>query len=755
MKTLRGLLLALFFTSGFVALLYQVIWQRFLGLVSGVDLYSVTLVVAVFMLGMGLGSVAGGRLADRLQPSQLLVVFAVAELVVAACALASAPVYLGVFYKLAARTAASSPLLAVLATSTLLVPTFCMGVTLPVLSKAVVESPREASDRIAGLYGWNTLGAAAGAWVGSAYLVRSLGYEQSLKVGAGLNILCACAAALLAWRLKSRLAPASNRMSDIEQQPVASAHVQWPWAVWPAVYATSGFIALGLEMAWFRMLGVALKSTAYTFPLLLGFYLTGVACGSLVGRKIGSVLRRPLDWFLAAQAGIGLWAGLSVALLLWAVRNLEGFAVARRYLGSYEPIEFMFNFGDMGWPQLALYVLVPAWLILPPTFLMGVSFAWLQQGTQSNLARLGRRVGFLQAANIFGSTMGVLVVGVILIDRLGTPGTLRLLTLCSAGFLTLLASSVLAHRSRAMRTGAIAAGLVLAVAAAAAIPSGASFWAQFHAAPTNRFVHVEDATGLAVITARSERFDSAVVYVNGIGQSRLPFGGDHTFLGLVPALLHPAPRRVAIIGLGSGDTAYSAGGRLETESLECIDVIGGEVETLRWFARRTTDPGTTALLTDPRFRFIVGDGRRYVMQNPPTFDIIEADALRPSSAYSGNLYSLEYFQLLRQRLAPGGFAVTWAPTARIVRTFLSVFPHVVEISPMIVGSNDPIEFDAEVIRARAASAWTEAYYRHAGIDLRGNVDRFLTTFKRFAPLTAPHVHSINTDLFPRDELQAP
>ncbi len=190
------------------------------------------------------------------------------------------------------------------------------------------------------------------------------------------------------------------------------------------------------------------------------------------------------------------------------------------------------------------------------------------------------------------------------------------------------------------------------------------------------------------------------VYVNGIGQSTLPFNGVHSFLGLVPALLHPTPRRVAIIGLGSGDTAYSAAGRPETETVVCVEIIGGQIRTLRELHARTGYPGLGGLLDDPRFTFVVGDGRYHVMQSLTRFDVIEADALRPGSAYSGNLYSREYFELLRGRLAPGGFAVTWAPTPRIHHTFAQVFPHVVEIPPMLIGSSEPIAFDAEAIRRR-------------------------------------------------------
>jgi spermidine synthase len=220
-------------------------------------------------------------------------------------------------------------------------------------------------------------------------------------------------------------------------------------------------------------------------------------------------------------------------------------------------------------------------------------------------------------------------------------------------------------------------------------------------------------------------------------------------------MLHPSPARVVIIGLGSGDTAYSAAGRPETETLDCLEIIGGQIQTLRELHGRTGYPGLIGLLTDPRIRVITGDGRRYVMQSRQRFDVIEADALRPSSAYSGNLYSREYFELLRDRLEPGGFAVTWAPTPRIKHTFAEVFAHVAEIPPMLIGSNTAIAFDADAIRARANHPQTAEHYRRAGIDLEMHLDQMIASFRQSTRPAEPATDGmLNTDLFPRDELRA-
>lgn len=750
-------LFTLFFSSGFVALLYQVIWQRMLGLIAGLDLYAVTLIVAVYMLGMGLGSFAGGVLADRLAPRGLLVTFAAAELAVALCALASKTIYRDLFYERAASLGGASAMLAGLAAATLLIPTCVMGLTLPVLSKALTRSVDAAAHQIAGLYGWNTIGAAVGAWLGSAVLVRSYGYERSLWVGAAVNVCCAVGAMLLVTRVGGNSVEARPRgfAADTPAPDASALPGGWSWRTWLSIYFLSGFLALGLEMVWFRLLGVLLKSTAYTFPLLLSLYLLGVGAGSLVGRRVARRTRHPLRAFLLVQAALTLYAGWSIQGLLWAIGSLASFEGLRSYLASYEPIEFAFNFFTLSPTQAPFYLLLPAALIVPPTLLMGVSFPLLQRGAHADLDSLGRRVGLLQTANIFGSTSGVVLVGLVLIDRFGTAGTLRVLTVGSLVFM-LAATKTVSHTALRRRLLATAAAVIVAAVSTWRVPSSAQLWSSLHGVRPTQVIFAEDGTGLTLLSNLDPAFRRRTnVYVNGLGQSWVPFSGVHSYLGLVPALVHPAPKRIAIIGLGSGDTVYSAAGRPETERVDCIEIIAGQIETLRALHVRSAYPGLGGLLGDPRIRFVVGDGRRFMMQSQERFDIIEADALRPASAYSGTLYSREYFELMRRRLAPGGLAVTWAPTARVHATFMDVFPYVAEVDPMLMGSNEPITLDREAVQARARVPRTVEHYQRAGIDLDSHVQTLVTTFQlRPRPASPPPDEMLNTDLFPRDELRS-
>jgi spermidine synthase len=213
---------------------------------------------------------------------------------------------------------------------------------------------------------------------------------------------------------------------------------------------------------------------------------------------------------------------------------------------------------------------------------------------------------------------------------------------------------------------------------------------------------------------------------------------------------------VAIIGLGSGDTLFASGGRRETASLDLIEILTPQLETLIALDRARPTPGLDALLRDPRMRFVTGDGRAFLMRTPRRFDIIQADALRPYSAYAGNLYSYEYFRLLASRLAPGGFAVSWGPTDRTRAAFLRAFPHVAFFGHTLVGSNDPIRWNRAEVRQRMLEPSIQAYYHRVGIDLEALVgpvvDQGPALFGPSDPRPGPE--TVNTDLFPHDEYLA-
>lgn len=749
----RALLLSLFFASGFAALLYQAIWQRMIALFSGVDVFSVTLIVASFMAGLGLGALAGGYVADRVTRIRCVTLFAVAEAAVAGFALLSPWLYYDVLYGQLGAVGESPAGLAIVLFAVLLWPTFWMGVSLPLLSAALTTALDVAAARVGALYGLNTLGAALGAVTTVWVLARNFGFETTLQIGAGLNALCALGALAAVPLLAHR-----ERTAAPQPAAPAATHASssLPFPGWVALYGLSGFIALSLEIVWFRVLGVAIKSSTFTFGTLLGVYLFGLAAGTLAALPLAGRVRRPSRVFLALQAGIPLYAGLSVAALVAGVQEGGWWQELTPHLARYEPLnlEQAVVAGSIPWrPFTILYVALPLALVAPPTLMMGASFPFLQRVAQTDLAFVGRRVGWIQAANIVGSTLGAVVVGWGMLGWWGSAGTLQALVALGAVFLFGLAVTAFGGRRRR----ALAAGVAITVAAlaASAVPRGERLWSALHGTKPDRTLMAEDGSGVSLLRAETPSFSRTTVFVNGRGQSWLPYGNVHTWLGVLSVFVHPEPRHVAVIGLGSGDTLFSAGGREETRSLTCWEIVEPQLETLRSLHARQPYGGLETVLGDPRIDLRFGDGRAALRREQRRYDVIEADALRPTSAYAGNLYSLEFFTLLRQRLAPGGVAVTWAPTQRIRRTFRQAFPHVLLATEVAIGSNEPLSIDADAIRARARSSFSQAYYARAGIDLDEVISGILGLRWTSGSGAPEATGDVNTDLHPKDEFLVP
>jgi predicted membrane-bound spermidine synthase len=775
-----SLALFLFFLSGFSALLYQVIWQRMLALFSGADVYSVTLIVAAFMGGLGLGSMAGGHLADRLSLRGRVACFGGAELLIAVFALTSKWFYYDFLYErlgdLARSPAAFAPLLFL----SLLWPTFLMGTTLPLLSRALTARIEAAAHRIGALYGLNTLGAAAGAFATTWFLVRRYDFETNLWWGATINFLTAAGSlALLGLLSLSRGGeePAANPGTRLEPAAKAGSHPARPpsfsFSTWMLVYALSGFTALSLEIVWFRLLGVMVKASAFTFGNLLGIYLTGLAAGTVAGLRFVQKSRRPASTFFALQAGIGAYVAASAALLVAGLPRWEALARLSSYFGQYEPmgvaaaLQALSQWLGSPWALAAerreialqfvtLYFLLPAALIGPPTVMMGLSFPFLQKVVQQDTAFLGRRVGWLQTANINGSLLGALVAGWILLRVMGSAGTLKLLVVLGGVLGLLWVRTRWSERARSRRLAG--AGVIACYAALAIVaPSGSRLWPPLHGTTPDHILFAEDETGLSAIKRGGPEGQRATVYANGSGESWIPYGGIHSWLGFFPALLHPLPVEIAIIGLGSGDTLFYAGVRRETRRITCIELVRSQLQILAEHHRREGYAGLESIFTDDRLQLEFTDGRAFLKRSRKRYDIIEADALRPHSANAGNLYSYEYFSLLKERLRTNGLAVSWAPTGRVTDTFASVFPHALAVQfrdlTILIGSNQPISYDPAQIQARLTEPFTRDYFGRLNVDLAALARRLSEVQVRAWDANQERKRSpnINRDLFPKDE----
>jgi spermidine synthase len=734
-----GIVASLFALSGAAALVYQVVWQRILALHSGVGLYSVAMIVAAFMAGLGIGSHLGGVASARVSRRSALRLFAALELAVAAFGASSTRIYYDWLYPLAVSIPSPSLEGGLLHLLALLPPTALMGMSLPFLVRACVTLTDGAGRTIGLLYALNLFGAALGAVAAPWWLIPWVGLEGAVAAAAVANALAGLGAFLLARGLPSGLENPSPE-SDRQVAPSIDPGPDRPFFLWAALYALSGFVALSLEILWFRLMDVAVKSTAFTFGTVLAVYLAGNGVGSLGGAFCVHRLRRPLAAFLSCQCGILLFAGLPVLLVVMLPASTPALRELVAYWAQYDG--FLLGRAHDARAFVALYLALPAALFLLPTALMGLSFPILQRAVQEDPRTSGRKVGALQAANILGCVAGSLLVGLVSLSVLGTSSTLRSLVALGLVFAGLGAS--LCGR----RFLWVAVGLV---ALALALPGQEALWRRLHGLSATEDALVEEDASSVVAVGR-EPPSRWRLSINGKGNSWLPFGGVHTVLGALPAIIHAAPRQVALIGLGSGDTAWAAGCRRETERLTVFEISSPQPRILARLARMTPLPDLARLLADPRLHLVVADGRHSLSSEGARYDLIEVDALRPQSAGSGNLYSVEFFEVCAQRLAPGGLVCTWSPTPRVYAGFRRVFPHVLEADAgeILVGSLAPLVVDREVWKRRLENGARAYLGEDNAREVEERLERIRPAFHEARSHTEP-----NLDLVPRDEFASP
>jgi spermidine synthase len=739
-----SILCVLFFLSGFSALAYQTTWQRLLGLFGGSDSISVTIVVGAFLLGLGLGSLLASSFADRLSPNGAVIAFAACELGIAAFAVASKSFFYDLLFIRMATIADSRVIVFLAAFMGLLVPTVLMGLSLPLLAKGVVRRIETASERIGWLYGVNTLGAAVGAFATGFFIIGTVGYEATIYLAAIIN-LSVGVGALLVGRQFPSAHPASAQGATATSRSTESAAALWFWCL---LVFTSGFIIVSLEIIWFRSISIMLKNTAYSFALVLGWFLLGDALGMVAGTRLIERISKPRRVFLWLQGGAVLYA----VTALWLMAFVLSWPAASGSVREMIAIFFDAYWDDepLTFGAVATVLALVAVVVLPSAFLVGVSVPVTQKAVQDDLAAVGRKVAQIQVANIFGNAAGSFVTGLVFLQVLGTVGSLRLLT--ALGILFAGAAVVEGSRSGFRGRGgyghaALAVGLLLVLFG---FPGGVEFWSRMlPAKPDERVILSEDRTGVVALKYPSPV--EAILYLGGKAQSRVPFGPSHMLLGMLGPLVHPNPKSALIVGLGSGGTAYAAGANPAIEHLRVIEILAPMYDVMRDFGSLGGKTGVNGPLQDPRYQREVGDARHSLFVDPERYDFVEADPLSPHDSYSGLLYSVEYFRQIRERLNPGGFCVQWVPMPRIRNSFLAVFPYVVQVGEWMIGSSEPVHFDAEEVLRRLKEPAIRAYVEAAG-ESTEEIAKLLRSkpVKLWTPAERRST-DVNTDLFPKTE----
>ncbi len=722
---LKNVIIFLFFVSGISSIVYQVVWQRYLTFSFGSDTLSTTVIVSIFMLGLGFGSYLGGRISDGLDDLKRLGLYVIVELVIALFGVFSSYFLYDTLYQDFSTSSLSVSVLVSFAF--LLPPTIAMGSTLPLLSKLFETSLNEIKTNTYFLYALNTFGAAFGAFIPFIIFVPRYGFEALIYLAASLNLICVLVTIVIYVIHKNKNIETAINNGQEEVEKVFSENYNLNWYL---LFGISGFIALSLEMIWFRTLHIMLKGNSFTFPILLSIYLGGIAIGSIIGIVNMKKIKYPTQLFFRLQGLIVLYTLFSFIFLFYCLKNVEIFDILNRYLYSYER-------GDDARIYFLMFAL-PIFFVGPPTVLMGISFVSLQEASNKSISTFGKRLGTLLFFNIGFSSISVLITTFVLFQYLGTSLTLLTLTL----LLIILVGYKLSYIDNELSYKIESSVLIgLSLIFIVIFPSNQSLWQVFQGSHDKEIFIMEDKSSVSTVKIDFNDSKTDVLFLNGLGESYFPFEQDlsHLKLGYLPVVIHPNPKKVAIIGFGSGGTLYAASQSEKTERIDCFEISSNQYKLVSKYGGDVDDNLVNGLYEDPRIVMHIKDGRKALLNSNDKYDVIEADALRSDSPYSGNIYSVEYFELIKSRLNAKGFAVSWAPTDRVTNSFAKVFPHVYTDGFILIGSKSEIEINSDIEIKEA--------FRALPIDWKKSILELKKV--KHSPR-----QEVNRDLFPRDEFKS-
>ena len=673
----------LFYFSGIAALTYEVLWVRELGLIFGNTVYAAATVMMAYMSGLALGSHFAGKWAVRIKRPVRL--FGILEVLTALYALSVPAVFSLIkhLYRFAALNISDSLAFltfvrVVLALVLLLIPTAMMGATLPVLSMGFLARIERFGSRLGVLYGVNTFGAVSGVLLAGFLLIPLVGLTATNVVAVCLDATVGLVAIYLSRTMdRSPEITEAIRMESSLDLAEGKRSMKARWLLLAVGF--SGFLSLAFEVVWFRALILIFGSTTYSFSAMLSVFLVGLSIGSLMISRFADKTKCPAIIFAFSAI---LTGGYTLVSLRW-------FTLMPEFL-----LKNLMLSGAPGWGKMiALKFVITLIFLFVPTILFGASFTAAVRAIRGAMNSSPRAVGEAAMFNTIGAALGALVGGFMFLPMMGMQASLSLL-----GFLALALGGGLCLLFRPSKPIFWSIGIVMLVSILGyavkppawdkrVMSSGPYFgpWSYVE----NGKITLRDQLRSHRLLYYNEGVTSTIAVVKDAHEdlmycSQGKVEADTTersmmlqrMMGHLPMLFHPDPQRVVNIGLGAGVT-FGAVSCYPTEHIEVVEFEPSVVNVARVWAERNHN-----VIENPRITVTFNDGRNHLFVGGEPYDVITSDPFEPVMAGAANLYTVDFFELAKSRLANGGIMAQYLPLYElsnedyqtIMRSFVSVFP---------------------------------------------------------------------------------
>ncbi len=692
----RLLLLVLFFFSGFAGLMYELVWIRILSVVFGKTTLALTVVVSVYMAGLGLGSRYWGKRIDQTKNSMKTFSFlemgiGIASLVV----LLLFSILPGLYKLLFTAFGAHTLLLTVAITLTsflfMLVPTFLMGGTLPVLSTYFVTDDRSVGGGVGMLYAVNTLGSILGVGITGFFLIGSLGQTATQLIAIGINL----SIGVIALKLR----PINENKSEQKAKTTTGEGTSESFAISPKlIQATlliaglTGFCGMAYEILATRVLSVFIVNSTYSFTSILIVFLLGISIGSFIFIRFFKDSPNLTLILVSVLAIIGVYN-------IVVVGYLNDIPLVLNPLKSNLLRIPLF---DIIMPGLLLATI----LLLVPATCLGIIFPALCKIYSVGIATLGQRVGSVYFYNTLGSIVGPMVAAFIMIPLFGVAKSMILIS-CIPLFMGI--GLLFALKPIKQKQWILGVSLVLVLVSTPFVVRGVKH-AKIHPPTIFRTSSYDDAilyykeTQEGTILVREDkRSNIRSLYVNNNIVCGIVYDAVKVvkMLGHLPFLVNRDIKDILIIGFGVGITTSEVA-RHDIKKIDCVEIAPGVREAAKYFSSQNRN-----IAYNPKVKFIDGDGRNHLLVTQQKYDLISCDPTHPTLG-CGNLYTEEYFRLCKKHLTKRGVVSQYLPLHRLsldqfkslIKTFHSVFPNTTvwlgHTHCVLLGTPEPfsVRFDA-------------------------------------------------------------